>query len=159
MLTVKIHFPFILTEILPIHFITNMWRDTVCVIGGYQLRWVIILTQTCLFIEEAGHTTEPEEVIPLAGLHDVIMKEGGQLVLGFARRFASCNKVPKITFHKVICKFQGGYDINDLVSHWWHAPQTSCSSDDWRKFQLKAMGIKLQYLHVHLCTTIWKGLL
>ena len=36
---------------------------------------------THIFIDEAGHATEPETVIPLSGLLDVNMKNGGQVVL------------------------------------------------------------------------------
>lgn len=36
---------------------------------------------THIFIDEAGHATEPEAVIPLAGLLNVNMKQGGQVVL------------------------------------------------------------------------------
>lgn len=36
---------------------------------------------THVFIDEAGHATEPETVIPLANLLDIDMANGGQLVL------------------------------------------------------------------------------
>ena len=36
---------------------------------------------THIFIDEAGHATEPETVIPLSGLLDVNMRNGGQVVL------------------------------------------------------------------------------
>ena len=36
---------------------------------------------THIFIDEAGHATEPETVIPLSGLLDVNMRNSGQVVL------------------------------------------------------------------------------
>ena len=36
---------------------------------------------THIFIDEAGHATEPETVIPLAGLLNIHKANGGQLVL------------------------------------------------------------------------------
>jgi helicase MOV-10 len=36
---------------------------------------------THIFIDEAGHAREPETVIPIAGLLNIQMMSGGQLVL------------------------------------------------------------------------------